>query len=169
MRKIICLPLLYIFLAHSLSAKEPTMAILTNIITNSTQKFNIGNYNFYCEPYGVISLEKLYARSAPESKCRESIVGFYNRHPDLKYFTQEVMKVMQMYHLEFKEKQCIIYARGQKTLSELLLENGLALIKPNFDDEEFRYLFYKAQLNAKISKSGMWSEQIDKDCVSELK
>ena len=73
-----------------------------------------------------------------------------------------------MYHIEFKNQECILYALGEKTLSELLLENGLAVCKPIFRDEEFKYLFYKAQLKAKTNKYGMWKENFINDCIAEL-
>jgi hypothetical protein len=154
--------------ANFLDAEEPTMAILKSISTNSKQNFNIQNYDFYCEPYGVVSLEKMHDNSGNGSKCRESIDGFYKKHPDLKYFTQGILKPEQMYHIEFKEKMCVIYARGQKSLSELLLENGLAVNKRTFNDEEFNFIFKKAETNAKLLKRGSWSEEIDKECAIEL-
>lgn len=157
------------FLAHNLVyAKEPTMAILLDITTNSTQRFNIEQYSFYCKPYGVITLEKLYNNSKADSKCKESIGNFYKKHPDLKYFTNKLLKVRQMYHLEFKDKECVLYAKGQKTLSEILLSEGLAVNKPMFKDEEFSFLFKRAQINAKLKKKGVWGEKVLKDCISEL-
>ncbi|MCX6076940.1 MAG: hypothetical protein NTW78_08670 [Campylobacterales bacterium] len=168
MQKIIYSFILYFLCVNSLDAQEPTMAILKSIATNSRQDFNIQNYDFYCEPYGVISLEKMYSNSQNGSKCRESIDGFYKKHPDLKYFTQGILKTEQMYHVEFKDMKCVIYARGQKSLSELLLENGLAVNKRTFNDEEFNFIFKKAEINAKLLKRGMWSEKIDKECATEL-
>ena len=73
-----------------------------------------------------------------------------------------------MYHIEFRESKCLIYAQGQKTLSEFLLEKGLAMNKPAFKDEEFRYSFEKAQANAKFLKLGMWNEPVEKECAKEL-
>ena len=144
------------------------MAILKNITTNSRQEFNIKNYNFYCEPYGITTLERMYENAQNGSKCRESIDSFYRKNPDLKYFTDGILKTEQMYHIEFKDKMCVIYARGQKSLSELLLENGLAVNKRILNDEEFNFTFKKAESNAKLLKRGMWSEKIDKECATEL-
>jgi hypothetical protein len=151
-----------------LYAKEPTMAILVDITTNSTQKFKIKKYNFYCTPYGVITLEKLYKNSKMDSKCKESINSFYKKHPDLKYFAIELLNVGQMYHLEFKNNECVIYAKGQRTLSDILLSEGLALNKPKFKDEEFNFLFERAQTNAKLLKKGVWGDKVLNDCISEL-
>lgn len=168
MNKIISFFFIYAISCGFLYAKEPTLAILTDITTNSTQRFNLGNYTFYCTPYGVITLDELYENSKMNSKCKQSIQGFYKRHPDLKYFTMELLKIRQMYHIEFKDKECVVYAKGEVTLSEILLKEGLAVNKPKFKDEEFQYLFEKAQQSAKLSKKGIWGEKVLKDCIAEL-
>lgn len=168
MRKSIYFFLVAFLLHTSLYAKEPTMAILRDITTNAVQKFSIEQYSFYCQPYGVISLDKLYENSKMDSKCKQSIKNFYKKNPNLEYFTMELLKVGQMYHLEFKDKECVIYAKGQRTLSEILLSEGLAVNKPIFKDEEFKFLFERAQTNAKLLEKGIWGEKVLKDCIAEL-
>jgi hypothetical protein len=168
MHKIVYFFILDLFLTFSLYAKEPTTAILDNVVSNEVQQFHIGSYGFRCVPYGVLSLEKLYTNSKLTSVCQKSIYNFYKKYPNLKYYSQKILKTQQMYHIEFKNQECILYALGEKTLSELLLENGLAVRKPIFRDEEFKYLFYKAQLKAKTNKYGMWKENIINDCIVEL-
>ncbi|MFA6195065.1 MAG: thermonuclease family protein [Sulfurimonas sp.] len=168
MNKIIYFFLLYSLLLNSLNAKEPTLAILLSIDSNSFQRFNIEKNNFICRPYGILTLEELLEKSENGSKCKETIENFYKKHPDLKYFTYGILKRQQMYHVEFRENKCLLYAQGQKTLSELLLEKGLAMSKPTFKDEEFKYSFEKAQANAKFLKLGMWNEPIEKECAKEL-
>jgi len=73
-----------------------------------------------------------------------------------------------MYHVEFKEKGCVIYVQGKKTLSEVLLEEGLAVSQPSFQDEEYNYSFLKLQQRAKSNKKGLWGEDILKSCVDSL-
>jgi len=156
------LPFTYIY------AVEPTLAILYNVNSNETQKFNIGNYNFYCSPYGVTSLETLYKRSKSDSLCKKSIDRFYVKNPDLKYFSDGILHLTQRYHIDFKEGKCVVYANGELSLSELLLKNGLAILNPKFDDEEFSYRFKNSELEAKFSKKGLWGTTIHKDCISEM-
>ena len=156
------------FMNVLLSAKEPTVVILDNVISNEVQEFRIGEYSFRCIPYGVLSLERLYSNSKLTSRCQKSIYDFYKKYPDLKYYAQRILKREQMYHVEFKNQECILYASGEKTFSELLLENGLAVINPMFRDEEFKYVFNKAQLNAKMNKYGMFKENIINNCIVEL-
>ncbi len=168
MRKIIFFIFLHILIFTTLKAKEPTLGILMNVISNDTQKFGIDNYSFYCTPYGVVTLERLYSSSEKESICQQSIVGFYKKNPTLKYFTDGILEVRQTYHLELKDKRCILYAQGEITLAEQLLKKGLAVVKPQFKDEEFIYSYQKAEFKAKAEKIGMWNSKILKNCISEL-
>jgi hypothetical protein len=152
---------------NSLPAEEQVLAILKSVDSNALQKFSLGRHNFECKPYGLVTLENLYQASPVDSKCRKEIEQFYTLYPNTKFFTSNMLKLMQMYHLEFKDKECILYAYGQKILSEFLLAEGLAFMKAEFQDEEFQAIFYKAQTNANASKIGVWTENILNNCVVE--
>ncbi len=162
--------LLSVFLSYlsSAYAKEPILAILNNIVSNETQKFSIGNYSFFCEPYGILTLEKLYKNASIDSTCRKKVQNFYIKHPDLEYFSSTILDIQQMYHIEFKGKECVLYAKGQKVLSEILLEEGLAVKQPLFDDDEYNYLFMKAQNRAKFNKIGLWEDDNLGVCINIL-
>jgi len=151
-----------------LIAEEPLLATLNNINSIEIQKFKIAQNSFYCRPYGVISIDKLYASSLKDSSCKESVEILYKKNPNLRYFTQNILKIKQMYHIEYKKESCIIYAKGAKSYSELLLENGLAVIKPLFIDEEFSSSFQKAENRAKSSKLGIWKSDLLTQCIAEL-
>ncbi|MBU0720443.1 thermonuclease family protein [bacterium] len=144
------------------------MAGLSAVLSNETQKFNVNDFSFYCKPYGVIALEELYGTSQSGSTCRESINKLYTKKPFLKDYSAKHLKIKQRYHLEFRDKKCILYAKGEISLSELLLKNGLALMRPHFKDKEFYYLFKKAELEAKLNKLGMWNENIDTKCITAI-
>lgn len=162
------LPFIFALLfATILVAKEPTLAILNSVGSNDIQKFNISTNSFECKPYGVVSLDALHRAASVNSSCRKKIEDFYKKNPNSKFFSFNLLKIMQMYHLEFKDKKCVLYANGQTTLSELLLSNGVAFVKKGFEDDEFKALFYKAQKNAKFLKIGLWKEDILKDCMVE--
>ena len=151
-----------------LIANEPNLAILQSVISNDTQKFSQKMSHFICKPYGVVTLEKLYNTSAIDSLCRKSVESLYAQDPNIRYFSLRLLKPMQTYHVEFQEKSCVLYANGEKTLSELLLAEGLAFIKPAFGDDVFNAVFSKAQMAAKLSKKGLWRENILKECMVEL-
>jgi hypothetical protein len=160
--------ILYTFLATGLCAKEHLLAILNTAVSNEIQKFGIGNYTFECRAYGVVVLETLYNSSKVGSRCQKSIDKFYIKNPKLKYYVDSILKYKQKYHIEIKNRECIIYANSQITLSELLLKEGLALKKPKFKDEEFYFYFSLAQRKAKIEKKGLWNEKILTNCIEEL-
>jgi len=160
----------YIFILcfSVLSAKEPTLAILKNVYTNNIQKFSIGNYNYICKAYGIVSIEDLYNTSIENPMCRKSIVEFFERYPLEEYFSANLLYTGQMYHIEFRDMECILHAKGIKTLSEILLYEGLALKKVNFRDEIYRERFITAQDNARKRKKGLWGTTVYKNCFPEL-
>jgi len=168
MNKIIYLLIMKILFSFSLYAKEPTMAILKEIVTNNIQKFGIGNYTFYCTPYGLLTLDDIYMSKSISSGCKKKVDEFFIQRPDLKYFTNLKMKREQMYRIEIKNQQCVIYVDGQRTLAESLLKAGLAVVKPTFRDEEFRSYFKKAQRIGKYHKNGIHKDNILRACLIDI-
>jgi hypothetical protein len=168
MNKIIISIILQIIFIQISNAEEPILAILENVISNKIQKLSVGNNSFYCKAYGVVAIEDLMKNNSSKSVCLISINNLYKKTPSLRYFSINLLKVKQMYRVEFKKDGCILYARGQKTLSEFLLEEGLATGKLRFKDKEFKYSFIKAELRAKMLKKGIWRENIRGKCLAEL-
>ncbi len=144
------------------------MVILKDIISNNVQQFNFRNYTFYCTPYGILTLDDLYTSNSVSKGCKKKIDELFIKRPDLKYFTNSKMHIEQMYSIELKEKKCVIYASGQKTLAELLLENGLAVVKPGFSDEEFHNYFKKAQRRGEHSNEGIYRDNTLRACIVEI-
>jgi hypothetical protein len=169
MHKIIYIFIIKIIFLNSLMAKEPVMAILNSIASNPTQKFNIKNYTFYCKAYGVISLEELYNHNSTTLECKNKIKIFYKKNPKLKYYAVYNLHAGQAYHVEFRNNQCLLYAKGKQILSELLLKNGLAFIEPRFNDIEFNYRFKESLFEAKVEKKGLWNTTIEYSCISQLR
>ena len=157
---------LFIFL-QTLTAKEPTLMTLVNIVSNDILEFNYINKKFSCLAYGVITIDKIYREAQKDSICRNSIAKFYNKRKDLIYYTNSKMKIYQLYPIVLKENNtCAINIAGEKTLSEFLLENGLAVKKTLFKDKEYAYYFYQAEQKAKANKEGIWKENIARECAS---
>ena len=157
-----------IFIATLLSAKEPMLGILKSVPSSYLQKFTIANMNYYCKAYAVLSVDELTQRDNLNATCKKTLSSFFLRQPQTKYFSQELLHVMQTYHLEFKDKECLLFAQGEVTLSELLLREGLAVLVPNFQDEEYKGLFTRAQRNARFERKGIWSEGVARDCIAEI-
>lgn len=159
----------FIFISFSsLDAKEPFLAILKSVPSNDTQIFTLQKATFTCQPYGVVTLEELYARAGENSQCYEAIIKFYKKNAKLQYYSEDIFHTMQRYHVQMKENRCIIYASGQITLAELLLKNGLAILKPFFKDDEFRFVYRRAQQIAREEKRGMYKDAIVSKCITEL-
>nr|WP_321265861.1 hypothetical protein [uncultured Sulfurimonas sp.] len=167
LRKISIL-IFYLLFTNIVIAKEPVLAILNDVISNEIQVFGINNYTFNCSPYGVVTLEKLYINASANSACKYKINEFYKKNPKLKYHADALLHKEQTYHIEFKDKECLLYAKGEITLSEILLRKGLAIKNPNFKDKEFERYFNLAQKKAELEKRGLWGENILDSCNKEL-
>ncbi|MDY0121450.1 MAG: hypothetical protein RBR54_05860 [Sulfurimonas sp.] len=165
MYKIISVFFLQHFILLSCIAAEPALGMLRAVQSNAFQKFSFSNTHFGCRAYGIVSLEELYHNTNTNDVCRSKIQRFYLKNPHSQYFSATLLDVKQLYHVEFRERRCIVYAQGQMTLSELLLQNGLALLKPEFQDKEFRYLYNRAQKNAKLNEKGIWADETLSECI----
>ena len=157
-----------LFLSTHINSAEPTLATLRAVHSNESQKLSIGMYEFVCRPYGVLTLEELYKMAELDSVCKKSIDEFYLKNPLSRYYSQNILKNRQLYHIEFKGDRCILYAKGKTTISELLLKKGLAVKKPRFQDEEFEHNFTQTQEYAKSLKLGLFKNKITKKCITEL-
>ena len=172
MRKLSKLLNIFIFLfifTQTLIAKEPVLATLVTIVSNDVLEFVYENKKFSCLAYGVITVDDIYAKADKDSQCKKSIEKFYNKRKDLIYYTNSKMKVYQSYPIIFKkDKRCIINIAGEKTLSEFLIEKGLAVKKLLFKDREYNYYFEHAEKKSKLNQEGIWKENSLEDCRSYI-
>ena len=161
---------IFIFLLLNIStfSKEPTLSILRSVDSNGYQKFSIGMSEFICRPYGVITLEELFKRATLNSPCRKTIKKFFSKNPLDRYFSQNLLKNRQTYHVEFRKNRCVLYANSKESLSELLLKNGLAFKEAGFNDEEFNHSFTQAQDYAPRLKIGFYKERVEYECEQEI-
>ena len=68
----------------------------------------------------------------------------------------------------FIDGKCIISTAGEKSLSEFLLDEGLAVKVPDLLDKEYESYFKKSQQEAKVTKKGIWKGNIPKECISDI-
>lgn len=157
----------FLFLSSAF-AQKMVIAQLEEIYSNAFLRFSTSKYSFLCHSYGIVSLEELYANAQKDSQCKKNIEQFYGKYKEERYFSLRHLKQFQFYHIELKgDGKCIVYAKGEISLSQMLLREGLALKKPYFKDKEFKYSFTNAQKNAKFDKKGLWKEHIREKCISE--
>ena len=150
----------------NLYANEQKLFLLDSIISNFDMKFKSSRYSFICKPYAVLGIDDI---SRDDKACYESVISYYQVYPNDFYKAYKFLDVEQMYHIEFKKGQCVVYVKGQKTLSEILLENGLGVLKPHFMDREFEARFKKAEKLAKENKRGIYSQDIKlRQCIYKL-
>ncbi|MEA2111508.1 MAG: thermonuclease family protein [Campylobacterota bacterium] len=104
-----------------------------------------------------------------ENTCKSRLKEYVQNHPEIFHFSSLQLKRYQQYHLDILNNQCIIYAKGRKSLSEILLENGLAVRDVKVKNIVFEYKFKRAELRARREKKGIYSDPILRSCVNVLK
>ncbi len=154
-----------IILFTQLFAKNIIIGQLISVFSNTLQIFKIQQKNIQCLPYGILTLDEIMRYKKINIVCKKEINTYFIHHPYRQYFSLRHLSVRGFYTLILKNKQCLIYAKGQKSLSELLLQNGLAIINPRFNDNEFKDEFLQAQNYAKYHKLGIWSNNILMICA----
>ena len=152
----------------SLQAQEPNIKILDAIYANDSYLFHHAQERAVCKPYGVWTIERALRRGDIGSVCKKALDDFLVHNPKLRYFSSYKMHVEQGYRVTFRNDGCIIYLGSKQTLSEALLQAGVAIEQPGFGDEEFRYRFYQALRAAKVNKRGIWSDAKLQSCMSEF-
>ena len=161
--------LLLLFLVSAPSAgAEPRQAQLTGVVDNGTLMMDLGRVRYVCSPYGVRTLEAIGAETKLAGECRQRIARFYARGPLLAGFAHRELERFQFYRIEPREAGCVLYARGRLSYAERLLEEGLAVVTPGFDDREWAFRFERAQQGAKENKRGIWSDPLWGKCAAML-
>lgn len=161
--------LIIFFLLIQLNAKENIIAELISIPSNSLQIFKIKSQHLQCSSYGVLTLGEILLYKKINLVCKKKINTYFLHHQKMLSFTHRKLNIRAFYTLVLKKNhKCILYAKGQKSLSELLLENGLAIIRTNFYNDEFKYEFLEAQNYAKYHKLGIWSNNTLTICALGL-
>lgn len=148
---------------------EVTVGLLSEIESNAKQ--NLLHYNILtpCEPFGVVTLEKMILTGASPQECRSEIERFYKSHPHEKQFAREHLYLQHSYHYEMIKEGCILYGNGAESYSEMLLRQGLAVVDPAFNNKEWNGRFQRAQKGAESQKSGLYNTLIRKFCIKEEK
>ncbi len=155
----------FVGLSTFLSA-EPTLGMVTQVVNNNTVTFNIDGRAFTCKNYGVFTLNEI---EGLENTCKKRLKAFELNHPHYRYFSQTHLKRYQQYHVEIvNAQQCIVYAKGRKSLAELLLEAGLAVPKRSTQESITDYKYRRAVRRARTLKKGIFSDAVLRNCVHLL-
>ncbi|HEX5329808.1 hypothetical protein [Sulfuricurvum sp.] len=148
---------------------ELTIGLLVSIDNNAKQTLLYQNASVVCEPFGVVTLEKMLQNSASPQECRSAIDAFYLSHPHQKHYAREHLILQQSYHYERIEQGCVLYANGPESYSEMLLREGLAVVDPAFNQKEWNARLKRAEFGATKEKIGLHETLIRKWCIKEEK
>lgn len=146
-----------------------TVGLLISIDNNAKQTLLYKNATVICEPFGIVTLEKMMTGGTNPKECQAAIETFYKAHPHERNFAREHLYVQQSYHYEKINEGCVLYANGVESYSEMLLRNGLALIDPKFNQIEWNGRLKRALFGAEKQKIGLHMTQIQKNCMKEEK
>ncbi|MDH4944181.1 hypothetical protein [Sulfurimonas sp. C5] len=151
----------------TLDAKEPTMLMLKGNLSNALQEFQVlPDYSFQCKPYGITTVDELLNSKKTTKECKNVLKKFYVQNPELYNLHYHVLHRKSFYHLEYENKSCIIYAKGELTYSEILLKEGAALIQKDLKNEVFEPRFQSAQRSAELRKKGIFKDPNVLRCVT---
>ncbi|MFZ2889031.1 hypothetical protein, partial [Sulfuricurvum sp.] len=127
------------------------------------------NASIPCEPFGIVTLEKMLLKGASPQECKNAVESYYKSYPHDKQFAQEHLHIQQSYHYETIKEGCVLYGNGVESYSEMLLSAGLALVDTAFDNKEWNAKLKRAEFGAKKEKIGLHETLIRKWCIKEEK
>lgn len=148
---------------------ESSIGILSSVDSNDRQKLLYQNRPIVCEPFGVLTLERMVRESFTPDECRKEVEGYYTSHPHERRYAHEHLYPKHAYRFEQTQEGCILYANGAESYSEMLLREGLAIVNPRLDNREWRGRLERIESGALQHKRGLHDTQIRKFCIKEEK
>lgn len=158
--------ILFLCVTVSLNAKI-TLGIMNGIENNSVMTLLDNNKPVKCEPHGIKTLEWLIRDATTVQECQKSVDAFYFAHPHVRLYAQEHLRLHQTYHYEKSDKGCILYANGPESYSEMLLNEGLAIIDDRYDNREWNAKLKRALLRGQSKKEGIFQSDILQKCIEK--
>jgi len=145
---------------------EPTLGILKAVLSNNVMRFSIDAQPFTCKNYGIVTLDEIQGL---QNTCNKLWVDFQHKQPYSRYATQQFLKRYQQYHLEIlPNNRCLVYAKGKKTLSELLLEQGVAIREHTARNRFVDFKLKRAVRRARNRKRGIYAMPLLRSCIGVL-
>jgi hypothetical protein len=140
---------------------------MTSIENNSAMTLLDNNKPVKCEPHGIKTLEWMIRDAASVGECKKSIDIFYISHPHERLYAQEHLHLYQTYHYEKSDKGCILYANGPESYSEMLLNEGLAIVDDKYDNYEWNEKLKRAFLRGQSKKERINESDILQKCIEK--
>ena len=162
MKRIAAITLMTTALLH---AEVPETAMLVETPDNAGLLFKSGQSRYLCKPFGVRTLEELAADRRTNSLCKKLFAEYAVRNPENMQFAATTLKRFQFYRIEPVKDRCILYAKGRVSYSEMLLHEGLAVIKRGEVRRELRRSFERAEAGARQKRRGFWKDSLAVECA----
>ncbi len=160
--------LISVLLMFVFTLQSSETGLLLEIKNNSVFYFSVDNKKNICITYGVVTFEMLSYKSQNNELCKNELLNYFDKYPKDENFAENHFYLQQQYVFEKKDNACIIYVSGKKSYSELLLEEGLAIVPVSFKDEIFEFKYRRIENQAKIDKKGLWNNPILRNCISQV-
>lgn len=143
---------------------EIMLGQLVGIENNSKIRLRDNNIPVVCEPFGIKTFEWLVRDAKNPAECQQSIETFYRSHPHTRVYAHEHLRTYQTYHYEKIRNGCILYANGPESYSEMLLNEGLAIVDERVDNKEWNAKLKRAQIRGKNRKEALYESDILAKC-----
>ncbi|MDD5211579.1 MAG: hypothetical protein PHV62_04130 [Sulfuricurvum sp.] len=140
---------------------------MSSIENNSAMTLLDNNKPVKCEPHGIKTLEWMIRDAVSPAQCQKSVDAFYVNHPHERLYAQEHLHLYQTYHYEKNDKGCILYANGAESYSEMLLNEGLAIVDDKYKNNEWNEKLKKALLRGQSKKGRISESDILQTCIEK--
>jgi hypothetical protein len=148
-----------------LHAQVPHTAMLEQTPDNAALVFKSDQSRLICKPFGVRTLEEIAGDRRTNTLCKALFEGYAKRNPGSRQYAASTLKRFQFYRIEPVQERCILYAKGRVSYSEMLLHEGLAVIKRGEVKRELRRSFERAEAGARKNRRGIWKEALAVECA----
>lgn len=167
-KKETCLNLSIVLLCFSISLNAKIMLGQMKSIKNNSEMILLDNNKpVKCEPHGIKTLEWMIRDAASVSECQKSVDAFYVAHPHERLYASEHLHLYQRYHYEKDDKGCILYANGPESYSEMLLNEGLAIVDEKYNNREWNERLKRAFLRGQSKKERVSQSDILQKCIEK--
>lgn len=149
-----------------LNAEAPYTVMLVGTPDNTVLFFKSGQSRYPCKPFGIRTLEEISRDRRTNTQCKKLFDEYAARHPKSRQYAASILKRFQFYRIEPVNERCILYAQGRLSYSEMLLHEGLAVIKRGEVRRELRRSFERAEAGARRERRGIWKEVLAAECAN---
>ena len=140
---------------------------LAGIENNSAMTLLDNNSPVRCEPHGIKTLEWMIRDAATPTECQKSVDAFYYTYPHERVYAQEHLHLYQTYHYEKSDRGCILYANGPESYSEMLLNEGLAVVDEKYNNTEWNEKLKRAALRGQKMQGRIQESDILQKCIEK--